>query len=86
MATICERTKKILCMTGVTLFILLPIESSRILLIGTSIFPLLLFAGGEYIITGEQKTTETIASSIENGLKSQVETIAKDAGFTCRIY
>lgn len=81
-----SRTEKIICMTGVTTFIIIPIECIRAISICASIIPLLAFSVGEYIFTDEQLVTEKIAYILEFGCKDQVEKLAKEAGFECRIY
>jgi hypothetical protein len=64
----------------------MPVEITRIVYLGCSIVPLLLFSGGEYILSGEEKYTKLWANTIENGGKKQVEDLAKKIDIKWKIY
>lgn len=53
--------------------LLMPLELLRATCIVTGILPLLLFAGGEYIVNGNDRYTSIIANTIENGGKQYVQ-------------
>ena len=86
MSSIFERTTKVISMVGFTTFVIVPIECIRLSGLVTSIFPLLLFSGGEYILTGEQRNADIWAYNLEFGGKKQIEKLAKKVGFECKIY
>ena len=86
MSTICERTKKTICMVGVVMFVIIPVEGIRTISTFVSMLPLTLFSAGEYIFSGKQENTERLAYNIEFGDKEQVEKLAKESGFESKIY
>ncbi len=81
-----KRTEKLISIVGFTTLVIIPIECVRVFSIGASIFLLLLFSGGEYIITGESTNTEIFANNIENYGKEQIEKLAKKMGIDGKIY
>ena len=86
MSTPLERIDKIKHRVLFTTAILAPIETARIVGIATFIVPLLLFSGIEYIVSGEDKYTEKLANTIENGGKHYVEEMAIKMNITDKIY
>jgi hypothetical protein len=68
MSSIFERTTKVMAMVGFTTFVIIPIESIRLSYVVTSTVPLLLFSGGEYILTGEQTYTNIWAYNIDENV------------------
>ena len=84
MSSILERTKKLSLIIGFTTLVIIPVECIRVTTIVASIFPLLLFSGGEYVFTGESTYTEIFANNIEFGGKETIENIAKKVGIDCK--
>lgn len=59
-------------------FLVAPVEISRLSIIGVGIVPLLLFSGIEYVSTGNNEITETIANGVEFGGKYTLQKIGID--------
>lgn len=78
MSNITSRIVKISKIVGFTTLILMPVELARTVAIGLGAFPMIVFMGCEYIITGDVNNIESIVNFVEFGGQKTIQQISDD--------